>query len=38
MTIAATLSTAPLMAHDFDAVSLASVPANLLVPCRRWRR
>jgi competence protein ComEC len=31
VTIAATLSTAPLMAHDFDAVSLASVPANLLV-------
>jgi competence protein ComEC len=31
VTIAATLSTAPLMAHDFEAVSLASVPANLLV-------
>jgi competence protein ComEC len=31
VTIAATLSTAPLMAHDFDAVSIASVPANLLV-------
>jgi competence protein ComEC len=31
VTIAATLSTAPLMAHDFDAVSVASVPANLLV-------
>jgi competence protein ComEC len=30
VTIAATLSTAPLMAHDFGAVSLASVPANLL--------
>ena len=30
VTIAATLSTAPLMAHDFEAVSLASVPANLL--------
>ena len=30
MTIAATLSTAPLMAHDFGAVSLASLPANLL--------
>ena len=31
VTIAATLSTAPLMAHDFGAVSIASVPANLLV-------
>jgi competence protein ComEC len=31
VTIAATLSTAPLMAHHFEAVSLASVPANLLV-------
>ncbi len=30
VTIAATLSTAPLMAHDFGAVSLASLPANLL--------
>jgi competence protein ComEC len=30
LTIAATLSTAPLMAHDFGAVSLASLPANLL--------
>jgi competence protein ComEC len=30
VTIAATLSTAPLMAHDFGTVSLASVPANLL--------
>jgi competence protein ComEC len=30
VTIAATLATAPLMAHDFDAVSLASLPANLL--------
>ncbi len=31
VTIAATLSTAPLMAHTFEAVSIASVPANLLV-------
>ena len=31
VTIAATVSTAPLMAHHFEAVSLASVPANLLV-------
>lgn len=31
VTIAATLSTAPLMAHHFEAVSVASVPANLLV-------
>ncbi len=31
VTIAATLSTAPLMAHHFDAVSVAAVPANLLV-------
>jgi competence protein ComEC len=30
MTIAATLSTAPLMAYDFESVSLASLPANLL--------
>ena len=30
VTIAATLSTAPLMAHSFGAVSLASLPANLL--------
>jgi competence protein ComEC len=30
VTTAATLSTAPLMAHDFGAVSLASLPANLL--------
>jgi competence protein ComEC len=30
LTIAATLSTAPLMAHDFGSVSLASLPANLL--------
>ena len=30
VTIAATLATAPLMAHDFDAVSIASLPANLL--------
>jgi competence protein ComEC len=31
VTIAATLSTAPLMAHHFEAVSIATVPANLLV-------
>jgi competence protein ComEC len=31
MTIAATLATAPLMAHHFEGVSLASLPANLLV-------
>lgn len=30
VTIAATLSTAPLFAHHFGAVSLASLPANLL--------
>ena len=30
MTIAATLATAPLMAHHFGAVSIASLPANLL--------
>ncbi len=30
VTIAATLSTAPLMAHDFGTVSVASLPANLL--------
>jgi competence protein ComEC len=30
VTTAATLSTAPLMAHDFGAVSLAALPANLL--------
>ena len=30
VTIAATLSTAPLMAHHFGTVSLASLPANLL--------
>ncbi len=30
VTIAATLSTAPLMAYSFGAVSLASLPANLL--------
>jgi competence protein ComEC len=30
MTVAATLSTAPLMAHYFEAISLASLPANLL--------
>jgi competence protein ComEC len=31
VTVAATLSTAPLMAHHFEAVSVAAVPANLLV-------
>jgi competence protein ComEC len=30
VTVAATLTTAPLFAHDFGAVSLASLPANLL--------
>jgi len=30
MTIAATLATVPLMAHHFEAVSVASLPANLL--------
>ena len=30
VTVAATLATAPLMAHDFGTVSLASLPANLL--------
>ena len=30
VTIAAGLATAPLMAHDFDAVSVATLPANLL--------
>lgn len=30
LTIAATLATAPLMAHHFEAVSLAALPANLL--------
>jgi competence protein ComEC len=30
VTIAATLATAPLMAHDFEAVPAASLPANLL--------
>jgi competence protein ComEC len=31
VTIAATLATAPLMAHHFEAVSLAALPANLIV-------
>ena len=31
ITIAATTATAPLMAHHFEAVSLAALPANLLV-------
>jgi competence protein ComEC len=30
VTIAATLATAPLMAHDFEAVPAASLPANLM--------
>ena len=30
VTVAATVATAPLMAHDFDAVSVAALPANLL--------
>jgi competence protein ComEC len=30
VTVSATLATAPLMAHDFGAVSVASLPANLL--------
>jgi competence protein ComEC len=30
MTIAATVATAPLMAHSFDRVSIAALPANLL--------
>jgi len=30
MTLAATVGTAPLIAHDFERLSLASVPANLL--------
>jgi len=30
MTLAATVATAPLIAHDFDRLSLASIPANLL--------
>jgi competence protein ComEC len=40
VTIAATLATAPLFAHHFGAVSLASLPANLLalpaVPPMMW--
>lgn len=31
LTLAATLATAPLMAHHFESFSLASIPANLLV-------
>ena len=31
LTIAATLATAPLMAHHFEQVSIAALPANLLV-------
>ncbi len=31
LTIAATIATAPLMAHDFEYVSVASLPANLAV-------
>lgn len=30
MTLAATVATAPLIAHDFERLSLASIPANLL--------
>ena len=30
LTISATVATAPLLAHHFDAVSLAALPANLL--------
>jgi competence protein ComEC len=30
VTVAATVATAPLMAHDFEAVSVGAVPANLL--------
>ena len=30
MTVAATISTAPLMAHHFEVVSIAALPANLL--------
>jgi competence protein ComEC len=30
VTVSATLATAPLMAHDFGAISLASLPANLM--------
>jgi len=40
ITVAATLSTAPLFAHYFEAISLASLPANLLalpaVPAVMW--
>jgi competence protein ComEC len=31
VTLAATVATAPLIAHDFERLSLASIPANLLV-------
>ena len=31
MTLAATVATAPLIAHDFERLSLASIPANVLV-------
>ncbi len=31
MTLAATVATAPLIAHDFERLSVASVPANVLV-------
>ena len=30
VTLAATIATAPLIAHDFERISLASIPANLL--------
>ena len=40
VTIAATLATAPLLAHHFDSVPLAGLPANLLalpaVPAAMW--
>jgi competence protein ComEC len=40
ITIAATLATAPLLAHHFDSVPLAGLPANLLalpaVPAAMW--
>ena len=31
MTLAATVATAPLIAHDFERLSVASIPANVLV-------
>ncbi len=38
MTVAATVATAPLIAHDFERLSVASIPANLLVAARRSLR